>query len=574
MRNTTTCRKSLESGFSRQLRDTGLEAMAVCEVELGLYLLAQLDAQQSPLSLWPILTGYPFFVAQSETHQQMIFQARHLLHGFRSHYAWKTALEKYLRVKDSLRGYDVDLNEDHFSQREIALCRDRWNIYHAALTGHLPYHQTAAKWATAGSYRVKISNDLTIPVVLPDIPLFLVPPQKYLLGTARKRSPLEIRWNELVETAQWMDRTQAGKKLSPANWEYRLKRGGRLEVFDKAGELKPANKLIFNGIAHLAGMVSSGKSTLMDIVAVWAARHGLHITLVVSDVISAINRAAMFRQFDLKAAPILGADRRSHLNRLHQVLSAQQSESTLIQQHEGFRWLSTACLLNGLREDGGEPFEINSRPCRSLQSIITEETQKRHRKKKNTFALSSPSAPITKGSSIWSNQIYGLRLLPAWFTLVCRARSTLKAFALPNSFHNTATWWSLMRLIVCRCNWMKLSARRKFCSALEAAKAGSIILSDKSAFKQNSADAVMWPTFKLKCGAALSTPRKMRQMPSTGLSATKETSVNGYAVWNTSPTLPCLTPWLCHSQEKGGIRATALSSITCIARACNVNSTT
>jgi hypothetical protein len=200
-----------------------LGAIEVCEVEIGLYLLAQLDAQQSPLSLWPILTGYPFFVAQNKTQQRMIFQAWHLLHGFRSHYAWKTALEKYLKVKDSLRGYDVDLSEDHFSQREIALCHDRWNIYHAALTGHLPYHQTATKWATAGNYRVKISDELTIPIVLPDVSLFSVPPQKYLLGTARKRSPLEIGWNELVETAQWMDRIQAG------NWEYRLKRGGRLE---------------------------------------------------------------------------------------------------------------------------------------------------------------------------------------------------------------------------------------------------------------------------------------------------------------------------------------------------------
>src|SRR5262249_23247552 len=158
MRNITVWRKSLEAELTRQLRGTGLSAIEVCEVELGLYLLTQLDAQQSPLSLWPILTGYQFFTTQNETQSQMIFQARHFLHSFRSQYAWKNALERYIKVKDSLRGYDVDLSENRFSQREIALCRDRWSIYHAALTQRLPYHQTVVKWATAGSYRVKLST--------------------------------------------------------------------------------------------------------------------------------------------------------------------------------------------------------------------------------------------------------------------------------------------------------------------------------------------------------------------------------------------------------------------------------
>jgi hypothetical protein len=375
MRNTTAWRKSLEMEFARHLRDTGLSAIEVCEVELGLYLLRQIDEQGSPLSLWPVLTGYPFLTTESEIHRQMIFQARHLLHGFRSHYAWKTALERYIKVKDSMRGYDIDLNEDRFSQREIALCSDRWNIYRAALSEGLPYHKAAVKWAIAGSYKVKVSDDRWAPVTLPDVSLFSAPLQQYLIGKSRQRSPLEIRWGELVETARWMDQTQSSKNFPPSDWEKRLTSGVQLEAFSKSGVLRPTKKLVLDGIAHLAGMVSSGKSTLMDVITVWAAHRGIHITLVVSDVIGAINRSALFRRFNLKAAPVLGADRQSHLNRLHQNLSTRQPESPLIQQHEGFRWLSTACLLNGLRDDGGEPFEINSRPCHSLITVLPGETE-------------------------------------------------------------------------------------------------------------------------------------------------------------------------------------------------------
>ena len=54
----------------------------------------------------------------------------------------------------------------------------------------------------------------------------------------------------------------------------------QLEMFDESGEkLSATSTLSWEGMLHLVGMVSSGKSTLMDVLAVWAARKGLHVTI-------------------------------------------------------------------------------------------------------------------------------------------------------------------------------------------------------------------------------------------------------------------------------------------------------
>ena len=64
--------------------------------------------------------------------------------------------------------------------------------------------------------------------------------------------------------------------------------------------------LTIDGLFHLVGMVSSGKSTLMDIVAVWAARKGLRIMLVVGDNVDVVTRVEKFRSFGINSVPLMG----------------------------------------------------------------------------------------------------------------------------------------------------------------------------------------------------------------------------------------------------------------------------
>lgn len=344
-----------------------------CEVELGLHLLDCLDLTISAHALWALLAGQLLQVPEIQRwtpdQRQMLHNARHILAHYKYPYAWRQALERYRRVDARLRGYDVDAHLETHTLRAVSVCSDRFSHYHRALTHPLRLKKDTVHWAGAGTYSFLDQHWTSV-----SIPAELVfpPPSGHDLTGTSTRAPLEVAWEELLETARWMDTEGQARSLKPAHWEHRLARV-RLELHSPGhGELARAERLTLNGLLHLIGMVSSGKSTLMDVLAVLVARRGLRVTLVVGDVIGALNRAQQFVQLGIKAAPVLGSSNRMrHTIRLHRVLEAEAPHSALLHDHAGFRWLSTACPLDGLR-DTARPLAPGKQPCLGLVSGDTD----------------------------------------------------------------------------------------------------------------------------------------------------------------------------------------------------------
>lgn len=392
MRDTSSWRRRLTS----PLRDrwpqtaTGLTPATLCDIELGLYLLSQLAPEAAAHTLWVLLTGYPFpvpYADWSEDQQQMLGNARHILTQFRSEYSWKRALKRYCQISELelLRGYEIDEDLEQFSKREVSICPNREDIYATTLRQPLRHRRNTVQLATAGSYECaargyRATVDITNEFVFPE------PPSHNLAGRT-EREAIVVTRDALIETARWMD------TISDDNWEERLSRI-RLELFSQDdATLTRAETLTLDGLMHLIGMVSSGKSTLMDILAVWAAKRKLHVTLVVGDVIGALNRAKLFAQLGIRVAPILGASNRErHTNRLHRVLTAEQPLAQLEQDHVGFRWLSTACPLSELRRDVAQPFQLGKQPCLALSPISEGESDEEQANTNRTYACPLYSA--------------------------------------------------------------------------------------------------------------------------------------------------------------------------------------
>lgn len=372
MRDTTSWRQSLTKQLSEYWPSTeNLNIARFCDIELGLYLLSQLAPDTSAHSLWVLLTGYPFPLPEAENwspeQQRMLGNARHILTQFRSKYRWEQALKRYRLVSEAIRGYDIDEKLDRFSACEVSVCSKRQQVYDEALKKSLPHRKDSIKWATAGKYYCS-DGKYRATLEIPD-ELIFSPPSSHDLTGKTKKAAIAVTWKELIETARWMD------LHADARWEERLNRVS-LELFDRNGTLTLVEKLSWDGLMHLIGMVSSGKSTLMDILAVWAARQDLHITIVVGDVIGALNRAKLFARLGISVAPILGSSNRvRHTNRLHRALATEQPLTPLEQEHIGFRWLSTACPLSEMRRDVSKPFAQGKQPCRNLFSISENEEE-------------------------------------------------------------------------------------------------------------------------------------------------------------------------------------------------------
>lgn len=377
MRSTYDLWEHLEKALKKHLKDAdtinSLGAKQICEVELGLYLLSQLVPNAPAKALWVLLTGYTFPLPELQSlsrKQRDIWNiVRHILLHFKNARHWEDMLERYCRVDERLRLYDVDSNFERFTKRRISIASKREDVYCAITLHPLPHLMRKIKWAEAGNTYLCVDKRKRTHVTIPaDMPLPPLPQGHDLTGTPA-RAPLHIPWDELLTTAQWMDQQLEQQGYPRRDW-YDIMSRVRLRVSqDENSEFLPVDTLQFAGTMHVVGMVSSGKSTLMDVLAVWAARNGYHITLVVGDVIAVFDRVQQFARFGLKAAPILGAsNRRRHLDRLHRVLTAEQSQHPLLHQHIGFDYTSPACLLDGLR-NAAKSFEMESVPCLTLTPL-------------------------------------------------------------------------------------------------------------------------------------------------------------------------------------------------------------
>lgn len=322
------------------------------EIELSLFVITKLFPKQ-PLvdKLWIILTGYELPVPEinnlTKEQRHILANARHLLNSFRGRFKWEKELESYFKVPESLRGYKVNLQTKEAQTKSVVTVSNRFDIYRKVTTKLLDYQNRDLKWATEGDYLVYQDNIPQQVSISKQFASFAYSNKtsSHNLDSKENRTEIAVTWQELIETAIWMDDQwkQTGKK--PKNWEKRL-REIELRLIDK-DQTFLAKKLVINGRFNLVGPVGTGKSTLMEVLAVWNAQNNHHVTLIVPDVIDQLKRAQLFIRLGIKAAPILGvSNRQNHLNRLHRACLVDNPDHVITQNHEGFQWVSIGCALN------------------------------------------------------------------------------------------------------------------------------------------------------------------------------------------------------------------------------------
>jgi hypothetical protein len=367
-----------------------LTAYRLCETELGLYLMEQLIPGHPAEAGWTLLGGYPFARAidavTTPEQERMLQVARHLLWPLRRPRSWTLALDRYAQVEDRLRGYVLDGPGDTARRRRPAVAAQRWEAYAAALATPPPFVMQETPVATPGLYRFRerparngaelLWTSVELPEALPELP-----GAEHELGTplAGGGKPLRVRWDELADTAAWMDAELAARNEPPGRWAHRFSRVG-LSVRDtERSDFTGSEILTIDQMLHIVGMVGAGKSTLRDVLAVWAAQHGLRSTLVVSDVAEALHLVALFTSLGFTAAPVLGASTRErHVQRMHRRLAARGNASLLAQDSPAFDYLSTACPLDALRGvEAPDPLRFTDAPCASLYPARRKDQERR-----------------------------------------------------------------------------------------------------------------------------------------------------------------------------------------------------
>ncbi|MDX3112914.1 signal recognition particle [Streptomyces scabiei] len=352
-----------------------LAAARLCEVELGLCLVEQLLPGHPAQAGWTLFGGYPFAAAlghaQTPAQQRMLRIGRHLLWPLRRRRMWTQSLDTYLTLPPELRGFHLAGKDDTPRRRSVSIAHHRWAIYAQALAAAPPYQTRSLPLAEPGAWRFLESRTWTSVELPKELPAEEATPHALGSSAAPDGKPLEAPWEELLATATWMeDQLRGPDDPDGGDWRHRLERVELCVRKPESGDFAPEHEVLrIDRMLHLLGMVGAGKSTLRDILAVWAATHDKRVTLVVGDVAEALHLVSLFTALGLKAAPVLGVTtREQHLQRTHRRLAAQDGGTSLL-THDALSldYLSTACPLDALRGvEAAEPLAYRAAPCTQL----------------------------------------------------------------------------------------------------------------------------------------------------------------------------------------------------------------
>lgn len=344
----------------------GIDGRQFFDVELALHALSTAAPGQHVDGVPALLDGHGAFRSllslAPEDAPTRISNARIAIGRPFSPHRWRKLVAAYRAVPDRVRAFEIDDDGNVAIRSAIAVAPDRLAVFERILTEPLPFAGVRTEAARAGTFKIGSSQRrLTVDILEPpgSASIRMHPP-----GDLRPREPLLVSWSELIDTAVWMDEKDRGAKRSRA-WEQRIRSSALLtRGHDEAFAVSEA--LSVDGLLHVAGVVSAGKTSLIQVIAVWAAKSDRRVTIVLGDNAAIFDLVNEFNYYlPNSAAPILGQrNRRRQLVSLHK---RQPAEPGMLRpsQPVGFEWVSSACALSALL-DSPEPLGTEDAPCEDL----------------------------------------------------------------------------------------------------------------------------------------------------------------------------------------------------------------
>lgn len=340
---------------------------ALALTELCLHALASFLPDEDVSAVPFLMLGYPSVVDSQgrEEIARMLASLRHLAGRFGSMSAWLDACRQHEQFREHLRCYElVDRRPVLRTTAPTVLLK----VLEDALTTPVLWKERSVRVAEPGAARVAVDRGHTL--LSYQIPVVSADQQKIRQHVLAKRSEnpaINVSFDQMLEVAKKVDAREKQadwpKSLPRLHLEKRLE---KLRIKGFQEKFFDGNVLRLDGVNHLVGMLSSGKSTLVMalLLTLTLGGSGKRITILVTDTIQGATLAARLRRHGVRATVMSSLyNREKHLDSIHfqQGLSANGwSLSGVGDLAQNF---SVACPLDGLqgglevaRGDGSEPF--------------------------------------------------------------------------------------------------------------------------------------------------------------------------------------------------------------------------
>jgi hypothetical protein len=334
------------------------------ECELGLRLRDHICPDAPYSEIWPLLSAYRLSgINERDDLFAMCMKARQRIRFLRTEKAWEKEAERYM--EDTLspyRLYAIDLKTKTVTRTQNGLWPERIDIYDKLLFESAAHTKRHTKLAQAGSTYTFIVDDAERRVTIPEAFMHKTSPPP--IQISHMREPLDISFDDLLTCAAEMD-----AKLPRGNWKSRMSDLQQRLAQNVGGQLVPSTKSIrLDGIYNLIGIGSSGKSTLLWVLAYYlTTRLGHRVGMVVTTLVDSVSMAEDFARLGVKAAPISGHDRAGHRLKFGQThkddLLPEDVFRPDVEDHPSLQWMSGPCAIAGLTD----PIPLGQEPCMSLK---------------------------------------------------------------------------------------------------------------------------------------------------------------------------------------------------------------
>ncbi len=350
-------RATLQSIYPNDLPKYSLQKFI--ETEMVLSVLEALAPDQDVVKAYLLLCNYSVIGAKANLEKIAYLQQAHLrLRTYASKQNWEKALDNYQSpVFDGIRQYKIS----EVQKQDKCILQIKRNTGSIPAPGRpelyreeiLTYQEKTPdpKYAKSGTFSYKIDSYTN--------PLSEVTLSQVVSGhtpqTDQKepRAPIKVSYPELLFAAR-----EIHKEFPNDYCENVLLTNTIKEVI--GSHVKVCEQLTIDQVTNIVGMVGSGKSTLIKVLSYVLAKRNQKVILVVDTVTEVMSLFAYFNKLHVSVSPLIGRNER--IKYVEQLIVP--GEKYL--DDSASRYLTAACLLDGMEPIGAEAPQFGQEPCFKL----------------------------------------------------------------------------------------------------------------------------------------------------------------------------------------------------------------
>lgn len=333
-------------------------------IEAVLYLLLTHADTPEPEKAYLLFSQYQLIGIKNGTLADRQLQlSRYTLGCYRSRKYWQDDLEDYRSVAyDGLRAFTfksangksvLNINDAKTPlsyEERIKEWEKHWNLpdihkeeYPMAGEGTYCYYTTTKEdFEKSEKIKVSFSDNTLVSVESEERP------------EDRSANTITISISELLKCAEEM------MKIDPSDYCYKILQSNTIKAVEN-GKVSLCNKLTIAQTINIVGMVGSGKSTLIKVLAYWANKYKKRIVIVLDTVAEVFNLWGYLNKLSVSCSPLVGRSER--LKYINQIIDPNKTclPSALSQ------YLTNACLVDGMNDGDEASPAYGKEPCFSLK---------------------------------------------------------------------------------------------------------------------------------------------------------------------------------------------------------------